>query len=195
MYFDKADPKVHGIADALLDFRAFDLDPALGVQRETIKADTAGRYIWATKGFQFDPKYYYYDVDGKTYKTSEIARRNLARFLKKHRIPVAKLILHGSPVAALDELRTPADFAELRHKDGKTIRLRPLVSQGTHDEEILGDEADLPVGKAFMLASYRPAPAPPYVLSQGGPFRGQKFAPDAMPWWNGFRQIPASRSK
>jgi hypothetical protein len=52
----------------------------------------------------------------------------------------------------------------------------------------LGEESELPVGKAFMMGNYLPS-RPPYVLSQGGPQFGKKFAPDAMPFWLGYREI------
>ncbi|MFI5362671.1 MAG: hypothetical protein ACHQ49_11930 [Elusimicrobiota bacterium] len=192
VYFEKGDPRVSGIADVVLDFLSKDLDPLLGVTRETLKADTAGRYVWAMKGFQFDPAYrYYFDVDGKKVSTRQIARANFGRFLKRYGIPIKKLVLRGKPVKSLDALTTPADFAEVVAAGGKTIRLRPLVNH-----KILGDEADYPVGKAFMMSNYMidgPPYKPPYVISSGGAAMGKKFAADAMPWWMGARE--AGRTK
>ncbi|MBI3289395.1 MAG: hypothetical protein HYZ74_07755 [Elusimicrobia bacterium] len=182
VYFDKTDPKVSGVADAMLAFLQADLDPVVGVRREVLKADYAGRYVWATKGFQFNPDYRFYDVDGQKHSQRDVARSCLARFLKRHRIAPKALTLRGRPVLSLEDLETPADFAELKRANGKTVRITPLVNH-----ELLGAEADLPVGKAFMMGNYLPTDAP-YVLSQGGPHFGQKFARDAMPWWNGYRE-------
>ena len=184
-YFDKAGLPTSGIADALLEFTASTLGPALGVKRELLQADYAGRYVWAKKGgFQFDPNYRYYDIDGKTYKSWEMAQRSLARFLKANRIRIEDLRLRGKPVSSLEALTTPADFALLEHRQGRKIRVQPLVMQNTASAE-----EDFPVGKAFMLKNYKPAKAP-YVLSQGGALFGSKFAQDAMPWWRCYRNIP-----
>ena len=94
------------------------------------------------------------------------------------------LRLRGKPVSSLETLTTPADFALLEHRQGRKVRVRPLINQ-----EVLGVEVPLSVGKAFMMGNNLPTNAP-YVLSQGGPLWGTKFARDAMPWWNGYRDLP-----
>ena len=183
VYFDKDSLPTSGIGKAILDFTGSILAPALGARREALKADYAGRYVWAKEGFQFNPKYYYYDTDGKKYNSWELARHSLARFLDEYHIRVGDLRLRGKPISALKELITPADFALLEHRQGRKVRVRPLVTQDT-----LGGETDLPVGKAFMMGNYLPTNAP-FVFSQGGPAAGNKFASDVMPYWVGYRDL------
>lgn len=179
VYFDRSDPDLTGIAPAVLGFLSEKIYPAAGVSRETLKADHAGRYVWAKQGFQFDPSYWFKDVGGTgpAIKLPELARRNFARFLGAHRVAAGDLILRGRPLASLEDLRTPEDFASVKHRGGKRLHIRPFVSG------VLQPPAALDVGKAFMLADYRPQEGN-FVLSKAG----TKFSATAMPYWNGWRK-------
>ena len=190
VYFDKSDPRIAGIGDRIVGFLREDMDPALDVRRETIKADYAGRYAWAKRelGFRFSPTYYFYDIDGKTYKGAELARRILRRLLAKNGMSVSDLRLGGKPVLSVDDLTLPADFAELTHRSGRLIRVRPLVN-----DEVLDAETPLPIGKALMMGNYLPKDkrSGPRIMSSGGKAAGRKFGPDAMPFWWGYRDAGA----
>lgn len=179
VYFDRTDPALTGIAPAMLRFLRESVYPPLGVAKETLKADHAGRYVWAKAGFRFDPTYWFKDEGGKgpAIKLAELARRSFARFLKRNGLKPGDLALRGKPLASLDELETPDDFASVVDRRGRALTVRPFV---------LGEEqapADLDVGKAFMLGDYRPGKG--FVLSMAR----TKFAVDAMPYWNGYRDV------
>lgn len=179
VYFDRADPRISGIAPAMLRFLKDEVYPVVGVTRETLKADHAGRYVWAKQGFQFDPTYWFKDVGGRgpPIKLPELARRNFARFLNLHGLAIQDLALHGRPLASLEELQSPDDFASVTHRRSKKLTIQPFILG------VLQPFAALDVGKAFMLADYRP---------QGGRFvlsmARTKFSPTAMPYWNGWRK-------
>ena len=179
VYFDRSDPRLKGVAPAALGFLKNEVYPKLGVAKETLKADHAGRYVWAKQGYQFDPNYWFKDLGGKgpAIKLPELARRNFGRFLKLHDLKPTDLSLRGKPLASLDELQTPDDFASVVHRKGKKLTLQPFVLG------ILQPAAAMDVGKAFMLADYRPKGGR-FVLSMAR----TKFNDAAMPYWNGWRK-------
>ena len=114
---------------------------------------------------------------GPAIKLPELARRNFARFLNLHGLTAQDLTLRGRPLASLQDLRTPDDFASVIQRKNKKLTIQPFVLG------VLQPPAALDVGKAFMLADYRP---------QGGRFvlsmARTKFSTTAMPYWNGWRK-------
>lgn len=180
VYFDRADAALAGMAPAILEFLRRDVYPGLGVVKETLKADHAGRYVWAKQGFQFEPTYWFKDDNGKgqAIRLAELARRNFARFMQANGLKISDLELAGRPVASLEDMKTPNDFASVVHRRRKKLRTRPFVLGA------LQEPADLDVGKAFMLGDYRPRDGN-YVLSKAG----TKFSTTAMPYWNGTRDV------
>ncbi len=163
----------------MLSFLKKEVYPVVGVTQETLKADHAGRYVWAKQGFQFDPTYWYKDDNGKgdLLRLHELARRNFARFLRLHRLKVEDLALRGRPLSSLDQLQTPDDFASVVHRGGKKLTIEPYVLG------VLEPATAMDIGKAFMLTDYRPHEGP-YVLSKARTM----FSTTAMPYWNGWRK-------
>lgn len=179
VYFDRTDPRLSRIAPAILGFLKNEIYPVVGSPTEMLKANHAGRYVWAKQKFQFSPADRFTDVGGKgpAIGLPELARRNFSRFIQLHGVAVQNLSLRGRALSSLRDLRTPDDFASVVHRNNRTLTIRPFML-GARQPAIA-----LPVGKAFMLADYRP---------QGGRFvtslAGPKYSATAMPPWNGWRK-------
>ncbi len=188
--FDKNSLTVSGIGRAVILFLDAEVYAPLGIRRELIKADYIGRHVWAKLGYKFLEKYWLKDVGGgPPIKYWELARKNFARYLKRRKLNLKDLVVYqggkARPLSSLDELVDPIDFASVRHKKGDTISVRPLIGQDAKDRYVLGDAVDLHVGQGFMVGDYTTDGKGDYIVSMAR----TKFAADAMPYWNGYREV------
>ncbi|MBL7666343.1 MAG: hypothetical protein JNM93_14505 [Bacteriovoracaceae bacterium] len=185
MYINQELDEIRGIASSLFKFwydEVYVKIPEL--LHVTNFADYVGRYLWAKLGYQFSETAWFWDIDHKsTIKLVDLARANLARFLERNKINPNDL---SKPI---EELQTPADFANLVHKKGKTIRMQPLIGSNKNDV-ILGPLDDFAIGKAFLLSDYRYNPKTDKYYVQG-PMRGPnndggKISAYAMPKYRSY---------
>ncbi|MDB5036547.1 MAG: hypothetical protein JWQ35_75 [Bacteriovoracaceae bacterium] len=186
-YFNQSVMAVKGIIPTVQYFLDENFYRPLLVKVERLKADYIGRYVWAKRGFDFDPTYWFKDLDGTTYKLLQMARINLSRFLKVHKIKTTDLLVstesRSHSIFSLDELKTAADFANLRHKRGFKIEIMPLIGGSINTVTISAPLQKMDIGKAFMLSDY--GPGKEFIKSKAR----VSFSAYAMPYWNGFRKI------
>jgi hypothetical protein len=181
VYFDPQSSEAKGISKIGLNFIENEIYKKIGVKKEILHANYIGRYFWAQQGFQFNSNAYYWPgpkIKGTSVKPLIMIRQNFLRFLKWHKIKLADL-----SIDKIENFKTPLDFANVYHKNGKTILTAPLIS-----ENALGEEMAMPIGKSFMLSDNRPKPNEPYICSP----LGKKFSDRAMPKWHGVRLIESN---
>lgn len=171
-------PEAKGILKGFVQFER-ELIAQLGIPALEWESDWLGRWAWA-KDIDFDPGSLALE-NGQEVTQLELARHQLQRFLDFHSIQISELSWGFAqdlrPLHSLEELHTPRDFASLHHAQGRKILTAPYVDYGT-----LGTPAEMEIGKAFMLADYRPNPDQANTVIQSD---GVSVSDRAMPNWFG----------
>lgn len=140
--FVDRETKAPGVGRAQL--RALDgVAQAMGIQTEMITAWYLGRYVWAKEGYTFSDSQW----------EAGVLRKALKKFRKKHGIKKKSLRIERDdkliPIRPRD-LQQPADFAALRWTNG-SVRTTVELADG------YVEDANLPLGKAFLLDDKTPA--------------------------------------
>jgi len=176
------DPALAGYGKSYFPFYS-KLIHTLGISEERLEADWLGRLVWAQQGFLFDPSYDGFTQNGKRISQLSLVQNNFRRFLAYHQIDFSDLRWvdkrgKHSVISSISEIKRPADFLRLAHKDRKVL-VRPYIDYNKLDAPLLLD-----VGRAFLLFDYRPDGSESVIVGQAGkPLLSDK----AMPIWVGVR--------
>lgn len=150
---DTSKPEIKGLAAKLIPSISEHLQKS-GYSRLDLEADWMGRLVWAKNGFDFDSDIMFLR-GGEKISQLDLARENLKRFLDAHNLKITDLEIKSASgnraVSSVEDLKTPLDFIDLIHSEGKKITIRPYVGEGVFEEA-----SEQSVGSAFALTDYSP---------------------------------------